>query len=214
MRFMLTTHRIWKLAEGGCEQILQGHTGRVNSIKLCDTNHTAVTVSDDFTARVWDWSTGECRHVLEGHGGWLSDMALLPNATRAVTVSGDDLAVVWDLEEGKCCNVLEGHSGETSSVVLTRRGRFVTVLLAHRASHFLFLSFVLSEYILLCSCKMVYRGPAYASNSIHAMPVDELGCQGRPTPVVAVLVPQRGVMPACMVCCISPASPCPNHDEV
>ena len=139
---MLTTPRIWKLADGGCEQILQGHTGRVNSIKLCDTNHTAVTVSDDFTARVWDWSTGECRHVLEGHGGWLSDMALLPNATRAVTVSGDDLAVVWDLEEGKCCNVLEGHSGETSSVVLTRRGRFVTVLLAHCASHSRLYSFL------------------------------------------------------------------------
>ena len=117
--------RIWKLAEGECEQVLQGHSGRVNSIRLCDVNHTAVTVSDDFTARVWDWSTGECRHVLQGHGGWISDMAVLPNATRAVTVSGDDLAVVWDLQEGKCCNVLEGHSAEANSVVLTRRGRWV-----------------------------------------------------------------------------------------
>jgi len=114
------------VAEGECEQVLRGHTGRVNSVKLCDVNHTAVTVSDDFSARVWHWSTGECRHVLQGHGGWISDMALLPNASRAVTVSGDDLAVVWDLQEGKCCNVLEGHSAEISSVVLTGRGRLVT----------------------------------------------------------------------------------------
>ena len=110
--------------EGECERVLQGHAGRVNSIKLCDVKHTAVTVSDDFTARVWDWSTGECRHVLQGHGGWLSDMALLSDASRAVTVSGDDLAVLWDLQEGKCCNVLEGHSAQANSVVLTRRGRY------------------------------------------------------------------------------------------
>jgi len=121
---ILAACRIWKLVEGECEQVLQGHAGRVNSVKLCDMKHTAMTVSDDFTARVWDWSTGECRHVLQGHGGWLSDMALLPNASRAVTVSGDDLAVVWDLQEGKCCNVLEGHSAQANSVVLTRRGRY------------------------------------------------------------------------------------------
>ena len=105
--------------------MLEGHAGRVNSVKLCDANQTAMTVSDDFTARVWNWSTGQCLHVLEGHGGWVSDMAMLSNASRAVTVSGDDLAVVWDLQEGKCCNVLEGHSAEANSVVLTRRGRWV-----------------------------------------------------------------------------------------
>lgn len=117
--------RIWKIGEGECEQVLEGHAGRVNSVKMCDVNQTAMTVSDDFTARVWNWSTGQCLHVLEGHGGWVSDMAMLSNASRAVTVSGDDLAVVWDLQEGKCCNVLEGHSAEASSVVLTRRGRWV-----------------------------------------------------------------------------------------
>ena len=117
--------RIWKIAEGECEQVLEGHAGRVNCVKMCDVKQTAMTVSDDFTARVWNWSTGQCLHVLQGHGGWVSGMAMLSNASRAVTVSGDDLAVVWDLQEGKCCNVLEGHSAEASSVVLTRRGRWV-----------------------------------------------------------------------------------------
>ena len=114
---------MWDLETGACVHILQGHTGRVNSIKLTDLNHTAVTVSDDFSVRVWDYSTGQCRHVLAGHGAWVSDMALLASAAKAITVSGDDLAVVWDLEEGKCCNVLDGHSAEVNSVVLTRRGR-------------------------------------------------------------------------------------------
>ena len=111
------------MGTGACEHILQGHTGRVNSIKVTDFDHTAVTVSDDFTARVWDWTTGQCKHVLAGHGGWVSDMALLGSAAKAITVSGDDLAVVWDIAQGKCCNMLEGHSAEVNSVVLTRRGR-------------------------------------------------------------------------------------------
>lgn len=125
---LLCVCRIWNLQSGACKHVLQGHTGRVNSIKVNDLNNTAVTVSDDFTARVWDWTTGQCRHVLAGHGGWVSDMALLGSASKAITVSGDDLAVVWDLDEGKCCNVLEGHSAEVNSVVLTRRGRYMALL--------------------------------------------------------------------------------------
>ena len=143
---VLAACRIWKLVEGECEQVLQGHAGRVNSVKLCDVKHTAMTVSDDFTARVWDWSTGECRHVLQGHGGWLSDMALLPNASRAVTVSGDDLAVLWDLQEGKCCNVLEGHSAQANSVVLTRRGRYAC---RARSSHCLCLHATIFSSVLV-----------------------------------------------------------------
>ena len=44
---------------------MQGHTGRLNSVRL-GPNNTALTVSDDYTARVWDLSTGTCQHVFKG----------------------------------------------------------------------------------------------------------------------------------------------------
>lgn len=44
---------------------MEGHTGRLNSVRL-GPDHTALTVSDDYTARVWDISTGACKHVLKG----------------------------------------------------------------------------------------------------------------------------------------------------
>ena len=57
--------RVWDVARGKCEQVMEGHTGRLNSVRL-GPGGTALTVSDDYTARVWDLSTGMCKHVFKG----------------------------------------------------------------------------------------------------------------------------------------------------
>ena len=57
--------RVWDIARGKCERVMEGHTGRLNSVRL-GPNNTALTVSDDYTARVWDLSSGMCQHVLKG----------------------------------------------------------------------------------------------------------------------------------------------------
>ena len=44
---------------------MQGHTGRLNSVRLGPDN-MALTVSDDYTARAWDLRTGKCKHVFKG----------------------------------------------------------------------------------------------------------------------------------------------------
>ena len=57
--------RLWNIARGTCERIMQGHTGRLNSVRLGPDN-MALTVSDDYTARAWDLKTGKCKHVFKG----------------------------------------------------------------------------------------------------------------------------------------------------
>ena len=57
--------RVWNLARGKCERVMEGHTGRLNSVRL-GPDGTALTVSDDYTARVWELSTGMCKHVFKG----------------------------------------------------------------------------------------------------------------------------------------------------
>ena len=44
---------------------MQGHTGRLNSVRLGPDN-MALTVSDDYTARAWDLRSGKCKHVFKG----------------------------------------------------------------------------------------------------------------------------------------------------
>lgn len=57
--------RVWDVARGKCERVMEGHTGRLNSVRL-GPDGTALTVSDDYTARVWELSTGMCKHVFKG----------------------------------------------------------------------------------------------------------------------------------------------------
>ena len=46
-------------------RVLEGHSGRVNAVSVCDQSSTVLTASDDSTARVWDIETGRCLAVLE-----------------------------------------------------------------------------------------------------------------------------------------------------
>ena len=57
--------RIWDTASGKCLRVLEGHSGRVNAVAVCDQRSTVLTASDDSTARVWDMETGRCLAVLE-----------------------------------------------------------------------------------------------------------------------------------------------------
>lgn len=57
--------RVWDIARGKCERVMEGHTGRLNSVRL-GPDSTVLTVSDDYTARVWDLNSGTCQHVFKG----------------------------------------------------------------------------------------------------------------------------------------------------
>ena len=48
-------------------QVLQGHSGDLNSVAFSPNSEQLVTSSDDHTARLWDVLQGECIEVLTGH---------------------------------------------------------------------------------------------------------------------------------------------------
>ncbi len=60
--------RIWDLHTGTCRHVLQGHTGRINSLQLSADGKLAATAGEDGTARVWDVRRGHCRRVLTVSG--------------------------------------------------------------------------------------------------------------------------------------------------
>ena len=57
--------RIWDLLSCKCIRVLEGHSGRVNAVAVCNERNTVLTASDDSTSRVWDMDTGRCLAVLE-----------------------------------------------------------------------------------------------------------------------------------------------------
>lgn len=52
------------MLSGRLVHVLNGHTGRLNAVRVSPDNSAVITVSDDFTARVFDLNTGKCRSDL------------------------------------------------------------------------------------------------------------------------------------------------------
>jgi len=76
------TLRVWDLATGTCERVLEDHTGGVNSVAYHPDGTHALSGADDNTLRVWDLATGTCERVLEGHTGTVLSVAYHPDGTH------------------------------------------------------------------------------------------------------------------------------------
>ena len=60
------TLRVWRVADGVCERVLEGHTDRVMAVASLGDGRV-VSASLDNTLRVWRVADGVCERVLEGH---------------------------------------------------------------------------------------------------------------------------------------------------
>ena len=116
------TARVWDVASGHCEHVLEGHTSEVVSVAVTSDGTRAVTGSVDDTARVWNLASGRCEHVLEGHKLGVGSVAVSADGTRAITGSEDHDARVWDVASGRCEHVLEGHKLGVGSVAVSADG--------------------------------------------------------------------------------------------
>jgi WD40 repeat protein len=58
------TVRIWRVATGECEQVLEGHADWVNSVAFSHDSKLVASGSFDKTIRVWNMSTHVCEHVI------------------------------------------------------------------------------------------------------------------------------------------------------
>lgn len=98
---------IWDMLDftGTCTAaagVLEGHTGWVNCLELCNEDKTLISGSGDHTVRLWDWNgTGECTHVLEMHTHWVVSISLLYKAPLFETVDFNGTAFMWNYLTGE-----------------------------------------------------------------------------------------------------------------
>jgi WD40 repeat protein len=116
------TVRVWDLATGRCERVLEGHTGGVLGVAWSPDGASAISASLDCTVRVWDLATGSCERVLEGHTGGVWGVAFSPDGARAISASADRTVRVWDLATGSCERVLEDHTDRVGGVAWSPDG--------------------------------------------------------------------------------------------
>jgi hypothetical protein len=103
--------RVWDVATGACEQVLEGHTGHVMALAVC--GRRLVSGSEDETLMVWalgpaaQWA---CEATLLGHTG--RERSLAAWRGKALSGSSDRSIRVWDLTAGGAHDTtLSGHEG-------------------------------------------------------------------------------------------------------
>ncbi len=125
------TLRLWDLETGACLKILEGHTGRVESVALTPDGRRALSGSYDKTLRLWDLDTGACLKILEGHTGSVESVAPTPDGRRALSGAGglsgarDNTLRLWDLDTGACLAVYQSRGYVTSLSAIKADGQFV-----------------------------------------------------------------------------------------
>jgi WD40 repeat protein len=107
--------RVWDLATGEQQRVLEGHSGTVGGVcafTSADGRVLLASAGADAMVRVWDPATGEQQRVLDGHSGAVRSVCAFTSADgRALLASaGADATVrVWDPATGEQQRVLEGH---------------------------------------------------------------------------------------------------------
>ena len=91
------------------QNLLQGHTGLVNSANFSADGSKIVTASSDNTARVWDVK-GTLIAELKGHTDRVNSANFSVDGSKIVTASSDNTARVWDVK-GTLIAELKGHTG-------------------------------------------------------------------------------------------------------
>jgi WD40 repeat protein len=102
--------RVWNVATGVCDRLLEGHTRAVRCLAVSGTG--LVSGSDDRSVKVWAMGAGAswaCERTLVGHAHEVSSLATWQG--KVLSGSGDRSVRVWDVGTGAHDATLIGHKG-------------------------------------------------------------------------------------------------------
>ncbi|KAL1925504.1 uncharacterized protein VTP21DRAFT_387 [Calcarisporiella thermophila] len=101
------TLRVWDLATGTCQFVLEGHTQKVYTVAMTPDRRACISGSFEGVLRIWSLLDGSCLATLEGHTSLVGLLEVSRN--YIVSASADGTLRVWDMESHECRHVLEEH---------------------------------------------------------------------------------------------------------
>ena len=112
------TARIWDVATGRCERVLEGHTKQVYGVAFSPDGTRLATASFDTTGRIWDVATGRTAAVLQGHQKEVRCVAWSPDGKLVATGSYDRSIRFWGAD-GSALPSVEGLENYVMSLTFT-----------------------------------------------------------------------------------------------
>lgn len=90
------TIRVWDIATGQCDRILEGHNSDVTFVSYSIDGQKIVSASADKTVRVWGAESGQCLKTISTNEGCVNSAMFSPNGQKIVFTSSF-LIHIWDL---------------------------------------------------------------------------------------------------------------------
>ena len=114
---------VWDLASGKQLQIMDGHEGGIENVRITPDGRCAISCGRDRVIRVWDTETGACFRNLQENTRRVVSVCIRSDARQAISAGLDKLLRVWDIESGKCNQQLETHSFSVNSMCISQDGK-------------------------------------------------------------------------------------------
>jgi WD40 repeat protein len=114
------TIRIWHLNDGHFD-ILEGHTGPINSILVSNDGQYLISGSDDGTLKLWSLSTLNVVRTFD-HGAKVSAVTFAPNG-NIISGGSDNLLRLWNSHDGNLIATLVSNGDDWA--IIGNDGRFV-----------------------------------------------------------------------------------------
>jgi len=116
------TARIWDVAAGECQRVLEGHTDRVNGVAFAPDASRLATASYDKTARIWSVAEGKCLQTLQGHTKEVRSVAWSHDGKLLATGGYDRSIRLWS-PDGTLSRNIENLDNRITSVMFTPDSR-------------------------------------------------------------------------------------------
>ena len=117
------TIRIWDAATGKFQNVLEAHTGSINSVRFSPDGTFLATGGADNTIRIWDVQTWMEMQTLNTDSDSVRSIAFSADGSMLASGNADGTIRLWDIANGLAVRTFKGHLSSVNMIAFSLDGQ-------------------------------------------------------------------------------------------